>query len=389
MARAAVGTGDPGLVEGFFAAGRDAGFPVVPDALEAALSSPDPRLKAAACWHLALTSVAGQPVAESLKKAAQSKAEGATPSVAGAAFACDVLLRTLGGPQTARGPWLEGLAAPEGFAVPSDVVDEPRILAQLSDAEMREVAVRVTGSPDGLAKVKEVHAKRQKAPRAGLDPGMRLAGGFTPGLFADTLRVAGCPPSEEGFGAAEVVYRDDGRPREIRALPTRLSPSCQAAVIGLIVAADPPARPPARPGSPELLLLNLGRDAAACAEEPPSSRRRGTPGTGGKIKEPRKIRQVNPVYPSDARAEGADGHGRDRDGDRHLGMRAVGGGGGRPGPAAGLFGPARGHSLGLQPDPSRRNADSGGDDGDGELPDELRSRKRARLAPGPSSMRPY
>ena len=180
-------------------------------------------------------------------------------------------------------------------------MNDGSILARLTDAEKRAVAIRVTGSPDGLAKVKPPRGWRPApALPAGPAPSMRLASGFTPDLLADTLRVSGCVPGGGAFAGAEIVYREDGRPREIRAVPTGLSPECQAAAVSLLVMARPRAERPPDPVSPQMLLLNLDRDAVACADEPPSSRRPRAPGSSAKLKEPRKVRNVNPVYPSDA-----------------------------------------------------------------------------------------
>jgi TonB family protein len=302
MARAAVRTGDGRQVEGFFAAGRRGGFPVVPDALEAALASSDRSLNAAACWHVAYTKVSGTPVSESLRVAAVKTAQTAVSSAtdAGAAFACDVAARTLGSPPTAPGPWLEHLAAADGIAMPSDVIDDGRILAQLTDAEMRAVALRITGSPDGLAKRKGTRDRHTDASAPPAGRRMRLASGFTPGLLADTLRVAGCAPLREGFAAGEIVYQENGRPREVHMLPTGLAPDCHGAAGTLLALALSPAEQPPDSGS-QVLLLNLDGDAVACADEPPPTRGPRAPGRRGHITEPRKLRNVNPVYPPDAR----------------------------------------------------------------------------------------
>jgi hypothetical protein len=212
MARAAVRTGDAREATGFFAASRRGGFPVVPDALEAALASSDRSLNAAACWHVAYTKVSGTPVPESLRVAAVKTAQTPVSSAAdaGVAFACDVVARTLGGRPTAAGPWLEHLAAEDGILLPSDLIDDGRILAQLTDAELRGVAVRTTGSPDGLAKRKGTRDPHPNTPAARAGRRMRLASGFTPGLLADTLRVADRSFARDSRPERSSTRRTDG-----------------------------------------------------------------------------------------------------------------------------------------------------------------------------------
>ena len=300
MSRAAIGTANPALIEGLFAASRANGFSVPVGAIETALSSPDRRLTAAACWHLALSTVAGVPMLPALATAAQTAAQASGSSAGdGAAFACDVLSRTLGKKAPTPTPWVEHLGGDE-IAFPVDLMDDSRILAKLTDAEVGSLSMRMTGAPDRLAGVRGSGARRQAAATAGPGRGMRMAAGFTPGLVADTLRVAGCAPDGGAFAGGDIVYVPDGRPREIRMIDTGLRPACHAAAGALLAIARPAAQRPPDPISPQTLLLNLGSDAIACADEQTSSGAPRSPGS--RIKEPRKVRHVNPVYPPDAAA---------------------------------------------------------------------------------------
>jgi TonB family protein len=300
MSRAAIGTADPVLIEGLFAASRASAFSVPVGAIETALSSPDPRLTAAACWHLALSTVAGVPMPPALATAAQTAAQRSASSGGdGAAFACDMSSRTLGRKAAAPAPWVEHLGG-DAIALPVDLMEDSRILAKLTDAEVASLSMRLTGTPDRLAEVRRGDARRRTAATVGPGRGMRLASGFTPGLLADTLRVAGCAPDGGSFAGGEIVYGADGRPREIRMIDTGLRPACRPAAGALLALSRPAAQRPPDPSSPQVLLLDLSSEAIACADEPAPAGAPRSP--GGKIKEPRKVRHVKPVYPPDAEA---------------------------------------------------------------------------------------
>ena len=309
VAQATVEGRDPVLVEGLLQAARQEHFAVPAGALEAALGSADGRLRAAACWHLALSSASGTAVPEPLRSAARAAEarEGSSPADIDAAFACQVLSRLSGGRASPQGPWLDRLGSKDGTALPDDLLEQRHVVDQLTPDERRAVSTRLTGSADGLAQRKgSANAAVKALPgRGGF--GMSLATSLTPGLLSDTLAVSGCAPAADRFAAAEIAYGDDGRARQIRMVPTDLTPSCDAAASTLLTLARPSGNATPGPASPRVLLLNVDPDAVTCADETPSPQRPTVASGEGVIKEPRKVRTVNPVYPSGARAEGVNG----------------------------------------------------------------------------------
>ena len=78
-------------------------------------------------------------------------------------------------------------------------------------------------------------------------------------------------------------------------LPTGLAPDCHGAAGTLLALALSPAEQPPDSGASQVLLLNLDADAVACTDEPSVARHPGAPRSGGRITEPRKVRNVNPA----------------------------------------------------------------------------------------------
>jgi TonB family protein len=137
------------------------------------------------------------------------------------------------------------------------------------------------------------------------------------GLVGDALRTFGCRPSEPAmiFGA-NVGYRADGRPARVTLLgdfekPTPCSRAARVLLMNTIAPED------AIPGRIETILLpldssHLGCTPAATETKAPAavdSDGGGAPPKhiGGQIKEPRKLRNLRPIYPKKAKDAGIQG----------------------------------------------------------------------------------
>jgi TonB family protein len=111
-----------------------------------------------------------------------------------------------------------------------------------------------------------------------------------------------------------VKYGVDGRPREGTFLAAPLlGAACADAGRAIIMSTLAPSDRIPRPDQPELLIVPLSADAIACAGDEPASERPPAPAApgstrvGGRIQEPKKVRNVNPLYPDSARQQGVQG----------------------------------------------------------------------------------
>jgi TonB family protein len=129
-------------------------------------------------------------------------------------------------------------------------------------------------------------------------------------MFADVIAVTGCA-TDGVLGAVIVRYGPSGRPRQMSPPSAELSPACREAAFALgATALDSDDRLP--PAGPVLLMLPFQSAFAQCMSD---EDRAGSdvvpvrPGAAGgdRIQEPKKLKQVNPIYPVSARQERVQG----------------------------------------------------------------------------------
>jgi TonB family protein len=132
-------------------------------------------------------------------------------------------------------------------------------------------------------------------------PRIRTFPSIAPGAFSSLLATVGCTlPSDSGaFGAAQVWFKADGRPIRIAMDSTTLTANCAPVIDYLARLTVAPPDLPVRADVPQWLFISMDRDVVRCMDErsQASSSAERTQRVGGKIKVPRKTKDVRPVYP--------------------------------------------------------------------------------------------
>jgi TonB family protein len=256
--------------------------------LEASNSSV-PSVRAATCWHLAIAASEGKRPDPQLQAAAL--APPALAPIDGSAdendplratIACEVLGRVVGRKK-------QDLAAlsSRGFAWDSFAYEALRsgLGKHLTKAEQKALGL------DPMAEA--VKHDPNRPPQGKRRSAIRTVSGHPPGFVRDVLSLTACEPKAgEGWYAAEVRRDKQGRPQAVELSPSqsRVGPCAEAAQ--LLLATDV-----GEPGlSSEVLLAMVEPDAMACLAEPdPPRQPAGT--VGREVREPRKVRNVAPIYP--------------------------------------------------------------------------------------------
>ena len=132
---------------------------------------------------------------------------------------------------------------------------------------------------------------------------MRTLSDLVPGLPEEILAAAGCRIEGTPWAHLEIRHDATGRREALgSALPPALGPECQRAARALLLTGLVPPKEPPRPRETDGLLLPLYSSFFKCV-----GRARPSPvpaaRIGGRITEPRKTRNVAPIYPPTARDE--------------------------------------------------------------------------------------
>lgn len=182
-----------------------------------------------------------------------------------------------------------------------DVLSHPSILRGVSAAGRRSLLVVLKTPKDRIEDL--VAARFAETPAS---PGsvraipVRTVGALPDDYVASVLSGAGCRGAEGSFDGAEVTFGPGGRVRRLASIPSSSSaPNCAGAV--RILAASMLSRDGE---ATSLVLLPERPTFLACQSDPVRTwARAGDRRTrvGGNIKEPTKIRSVNPTYPAVAR----------------------------------------------------------------------------------------
>jgi TonB family protein len=128
-----------------------------------------------------------------------------------------------------------------------------------------------------------------------------------PGLVNSVLSVTGCRTTGNAdiLLAARMVYRLDGRPREIGIDASRGSPGCGEALRILANLSLAERDEAVVPDRPVWALLPIETSIVTCLDEAPPERLERI--STGRIQPPKKLRNVNPQYPEAAQKAGIQG----------------------------------------------------------------------------------
>lgn len=285
-------------------ASEEPGAPA-PGLLAAALGSPVPALRAVTYWNLAERLADEAEIPDEVMSALDTtpEAQGSLADLE-AAYAFEVLarLRKRAGPAA---DWGARLAAARGFRVshPTRLHHKlgerspilPTELKSLGVAETRRPRRRSTG-PIPIPEPDRGFADK---------PPFRFVTDLPAGTLRDLLSVSDCRPGDEA-AISEVEYGPDGRPRQVnvahlpvtgcgRALLAAMALSLRSG--GKLGSGQGPLRGLSGPAASKVtFVLRLDKDALACADASPVlPPREGT--VARKITEPRKVKNVAPVYP--------------------------------------------------------------------------------------------
>jgi TonB family protein len=267
--------------------------------IRVALGMEAPRFRALTYWHLAREADRGVPIAPDVAAALEATPEATNkePGDLDAQFAFEILQRTQARYPRPVSGWTAGAREHRSMLAFPMNYDDP-MLKRLTGEE-REAA-----QPPEPKEWKPPAAK----PSGPSEMPMRLTTRF-PGRFAsDLVRASGCTPRSQDLAGALINYAPDGRPGHVSLAESGLSGGCLEAGRALLLSLLAP------PGdiTPSIFVaVPLAPDVLSCGDEEPGPRARSSvPGpavVGGRIKEPKKLVNVPPLYPEAARREHVQG----------------------------------------------------------------------------------
>jgi hypothetical protein len=299
IAEALAGAGSSYAWRGFL----DRGSPDIDSdlrSLKAGLSSSAAAVREATIWFVisALASGRRLPMGDLKPALSAPAATTATEESEWAGFGRELLARRFGKSAAADGAGAIRRSALENSADAQALASAPELTSAESTA-LREVFPDLPKPANGNAqsgpKSPVANTKSQPLP-------MRTLTSLAPGFLSSLLAATGCvPPSNaDAFGAVRISYRPDGRPGAAAFDTATLPPACELFVKSLALLAVPPQDEPILDGVPHWLYMQVDTDAIGCADEArsPSPRALQEPAhVGGKIKTPRKIQDMRPIYP--------------------------------------------------------------------------------------------
>ena len=266
--------------------------------IKAALGMEAPRFRALTYWHLAREADRGVPLAPDVAAALQATPEATNkePGDLDAQFAFELLRRTQARDPRPVSGWTARAREHRVLAFPMS--DDDPMLNRLT-VEEREAAQ----PPE----VKDWKPPVPKPPGPSDIP-MRLTTSFPSHFASDLVRASGCTPGSQDLAGAVIDYAPDGRPAHVSIAESGLSGGCLEASRALLLSV---LAPPGDVAPSILVVVPLAPDVLSCGDEEPGPRARssarGPAEVGGRIKEPKKIVNVPPIYPEAARRERVQG----------------------------------------------------------------------------------
>jgi TonB family protein len=314
LAAGAIREGNVALATAAFEAAADAGL-ILEDAVLSAFAAPAAEMRVPAYWHVTLGEAKPSPrIAAAIETVPEATGRS---EHAPARLALEMLRRRLGRPRKEDAQWVTALGDPGPEGVPHELGDDREALKRLTRAELAALSGHLRHDPGALH---EELQNRPRAPRGTPDtsrPALRTPDGYPRGLIGDLMRVSGCAPGQDStFHGGEVVYGTDGRPRRVSLLPPgHVKPECVTALKALLLLRLAGADSVSANGHTESLIQPLVPAVVGCLQEvEPSDTRPPRPVGGrperqgrGRIKEPKKLRNVAPNYPDSAKSSRVQG----------------------------------------------------------------------------------
>jgi TonB family protein len=267
-------------------------------------------MRVATYWHLALDARSGTPaqaLLDALDAAPEAAAGASSDPMVSASH--ELARRALGRPPRA-GLLFPGSPAPEFLAAVPMATETRARLYELSTAAERAALLKTVPDRKAFERMLKDERERAARPRASDQPMMRTVSEFPRGFVEDTLAATGCVLEEnDTIRGGEVTYGADGRPRTVPGFEG--AKGCDEAARVLVTSALAPLGVPYEAQERTILMVPARKSFL-------TSMGRGVPdvaapdGVGGSvavetIREPKKIVNVNPVYPRaaiDARIQG-------------------------------------------------------------------------------------
>jgi TonB family protein len=282
--------------------------------LVAALAEQDETLRAEAYWHLALVQVTQGKLDDRVTAALTDPEFQRSVDLAGR-LTFELLQRTLGSKPVELADWITALdQQKERAPYAAKLHLEPGLFRLLERRELEALSLATRGDPKALRD----DAKQVRLPTAAPAVDADFVGtvdGFPKGFVQRVLEASGCAPARaHGLVLGQIIFSADGRPRRTALMDTKRSaelggpPECTEAgrvLLGSTLSAG------WIPERPKTMLVILDPDVLGCLAEPyvqPSRKMASTDESGfsqvliqGTITEPKKTRNVAPIYPSNAR----------------------------------------------------------------------------------------
>jgi TonB family protein len=275
----------------------------------ASLTSSRPVIREATYWHLARgweRRHTLSPVVEgALATAPEVQNPAPTDGDLETLFACEMLARVRGRPAREATAWIEKIGGGASPRSPGDLLRLQRHLTAAERAVLRRRKIIHELPPDA----RPMHMEAATGRTDDRMP-IRVGVEFPPGYATGLVDLLGCKAGLNDWAEADMTYDARGRLQQVNTARGSLVGACLDAARVLLLSVPPfddPDVDPAPNRPTEVRLLPLQRDMLASLEETPEAAPPVAPGTRSGIEEPRKIKDVPPIYPENAKRGGIQG----------------------------------------------------------------------------------
>lgn len=295
------------VLESLLTTFRADGTAVPPDLLMTWLQGEDD-LRMAAIWHIVHTTARSRQAAISSEvlTALAPRLDATKTDITWEALGLELIARMTGRPASARSWATLKMAGPAATEVFSTLL----AIEALTDAERRDLSQVLYGNRSAFVgrEIQRVSAATPKAPL----PVVLSAPPLLGSLWRDLYDITRCKPRLGRVAFAEMAYQPDGRPRQMRLETADLPSGCQAMVRALFTLSLPLLTEPVPATYSEIAAIPFTETTIACAREqslewtmtaesadtPPGEQQ-----SERSIKPPKRIRNLQPMYPESARKD--------------------------------------------------------------------------------------